>query len=288
MRLGRARIDGHVVAVAMDGEAVVEIETELIEPEWLDDGADPLLAWIRSGGQLEELLARRASKRQHRLHQVQLLAPVSRPGKIIAVGLNYADHTSESGLEAPEEPLTFAKYPSSVISPGQEILVPTAVTTQVDWEAELALVIGRECGPARRGTTEDVAAYTVANDISARDLQFRDKQWTRAKSFDTFCPIGPFLVTPDEVPDPQALSIYASVNGEVMQEATTGDMIFPIAALLDFITSTVTLELGDVVLTGTPPGVGGFRTPPIFLGDGDVVEVGVDRVGVLRNPVRHL
>ena len=205
-------------------------------------------------------------------------SPRSRvPARSSPIGLNYADHTAETGLTAPAEPLTFAKYPTSVIGPGEAIVVPAAITTQADWEAELAVVIGTRCGPDRRGTMADVAGYTVANDVSARDLQFRDVQWTRGKSLDTFCPLGPALVTADEVADPHALRIWCTVNGETMQDATTADLLNDIPTLLHFLTATSTLEPGDVILTGTPPGVGGFRTPPVFLQDGDVVTVGVEQ-----------
>lgn len=276
MRLARVRADSGIVAVAMDDAA--DAVTELAA----DGGSDPLLGLLRIGATPNR------TSRTHRRADVELLAPIERPGKIIAIGLNYADHTAETGLTAPAEPLTFAKYPTSIVGPGAPIIVPTKVTTEVDWEAELAVVIGTTCGPARRGTLADVAAYTVANDVSARDLQFRDQQWTRGKSLDTFCPLGPVLVTPDEVGDPHALRIWCTVNGEVMQDATTKDLIFDIPALLDFVTATVTLEPGDLVLTGTPHGVGGFRTPPIFLQDGDVVTVGVENIGELTNPVRHV
>ncbi|ALE04813.1 hypothetical protein AL755_03800 (plasmid) [Arthrobacter sp. ERGS1:01] len=283
MKLARARVGDAVIAASVEGDLLVELEVRGAEgcPE------DPLMGWLRTGADLGALVPARTG-RSHQLADAQLLAPIQRPGKIIAVGLNYADHTLEAGLEAPAEPLTFAKYPSSITGPDTEIIVPAAVTTEVDWEAELAIVIGTVCGPQRRGTMANVAAFTVANDVSARDLQFRDGQWTRAKSLDTFCPIGPVLVTPDDIPDPASLRIYATVNGQVMQDAKIGDMIFPISTLLDFITATITLEPGDMILTGTPPGVGGFRNPPVFLADGDVIEVGVDTVGVLRNTVRHI
>ena len=270
MRLARVEYQGHVRAADFDGE-----DYRLAPAA----GEDPLLDALRSGIPPEFGDAVPGS-------DVTVLAPLRRPGKIVAIGLNYADHTAETGLDAPSEPLTFAKYPTSITGPGSEIRVPRELTTQVDWEAELAVVIGAECGPERRGTPSRIGYFTVANDVSARDLQFGDKQWTRGKSLDTFCPLGPLLVTPDEVPEPEALRIWATVNGVVMQDATTADLIFGLAELLDSITAGVTLEPGDVVLTGTPPGVGGFRTPPVFLQDGDVVEVGVDGIGTLRNPVR--
>jgi 2-keto-4-pentenoate hydratase/2-oxohepta-3-ene-1,7-dioic acid hydratase in catechol pathway len=276
MRLVRAQRDDSIRGYLVDGDHALE----LAHP----GTTDPLLDLLRQGQDLASV----ATGAPVPLRDLRALAPIARPGKIVAIGLNYEDHTAETGLEAPAEPLTFAKYPSSIIGPDEAIVVPTAITKEVDWEAELAVVIGTQCGPDRRGTMRDVAAYTVANDVSARDLQFGDKQWTRGKSLDTFCPLGPALVTRDEVPDPHALRIWTTVNDATMQDASTADMIFDIPALLDFLTATVTLEPGDVVLTGTPPGVGGFRTPPVFLADGDVVTVGVEGIGELRNPVRHV
>lgn len=282
MRLARVQLDSDTRAVVLTDDRVVELG---VAP-----GADPLLDLLRSGAGLEESArsALAGNAPSHGLEKVRLLAPLARPGKIVAIGLNYAEHTAETGLAAPAEPLTFAKYPSSIIGPDDPIVVPSAITKDVDWESELAVVIGTRCGPDRRATIGDVAAYTVANDVSARDLQFGDKQWTRGKSLDTFCPLGPTLVTPHEVSDPHALRIWARVNGETMQDASTADMIFDIPALLDFLTATVTLEPGDLVLTGTPPGVGAFRNPPIFLADGDVVTVGVEGIGELSNPVRYV
>ena len=256
----------------------------------LREGGDPLADLLAAGAdwtalraEVEELLE--SGNRVRPVAQLRLLAPVRRPGKVIAIGLNYQDHTLETGLQAPEEPLTFAKYSTSVVGPGAPIVVPTAITTSVDWEAELAVVVGTACGPGRRGTMADIGGYTVGNDVSARDLQFRDGLWTRGKSLDTFCPLGPYLVTPDEVADVHDLRIWTDVSGVRMQDASTVDLIFDIPYLLDFLTATVTLEPGDVILTGTPPGVGGFRTPPVYLADGDVVTVGVDGIGELTNPV---
>lgn len=267
----------------LDDDTAIELPVPPSIDPWLD-----LLVCTAPGAELAGAVEalRTPDAAVHATSEVRVLAPLHRPGKIIAIGLNYADHTAETGLDAPAEPLTFAKYPSSIIGPDEPIAVPAALTKQVDWEAELAVVIGRRCGPDEPGTMQHIAAYTVANDVSARDLQFGDKQWTRGKSLDTFCPLGPVLVTPDELADPHDLHIWTTVNDQTMQDASTADLIFDIPALLESITAGVTLEPGDVVLTGTPPGVGGFRTPPVFLQDGDVVTVGVDGVGELRNPVR--
>jgi 2-keto-4-pentenoate hydratase/2-oxohepta-3-ene-1,7-dioic acid hydratase in catechol pathway len=219
------------------------------------------------------------------VHGAKRLAPVA-PGKVVAIGLNYLDHIRESGLEVPEKPLVFAKFPTSVIGAGEPIRLPLDVTQRVDWEVELAVVIGRR---ARNVAPEDaldhVYGYTVANDVSARDLQLADGQWVRAKSLDTFCPLGPVVVTADEIPDPQALRLVCRVNGEVVQDATTDLMVFGVAELISFCSRSFTLEPGDVLLTGTPWGCGEFMDPRRSLAPGDVVECEIDGIGVLRNPV---
>ncbi len=211
-----------------------------------------------------------------------LVAPL-RPGKIVAIGLNYMDHIRETGLDQPREPLIFAKFPSSVIGPGEAIVL----TGRVDWEVELAVVIGRRMRDVHaQDALDDVFGYTVANDVSARDLQFGDGQWTRGKSLDTFCPLGPLIVTADEIPDPQRLGLWTRVNGEVVQSSSTAEMIFGVAELLAHCSRYFTLEPGDVLLTGTPWGCGEFMDPPRSLRPGDQVEVEVEGIGVLRNPVR--
>jgi len=213
------------------------------------------------------------------------LAPVA-PGKVVAIGLNYLDHIRESGLERPEQPLVFAKFPSSVVGPGDEIRLPLAVTQRVDWEVELAVVMGRRAtSVAPEDALSYVFGYTVANDVSARDLQLADGQWVRAKSIDTFCPLGPVVVTADEIPDPQALHLACRVNGEVMQDATTDLMVFGVAELISHCSHSFTLEPGDVLLTGTPWGCGEFMDPKRSLAPGDVVECEIDGIGTLRNPV---
>ncbi|WP_217707218.1 fumarylacetoacetate hydrolase family protein [Nonomuraea rhodomycinica] len=213
------------------------------------------------------------------------VAPL-RPGKIVAIGLNYLDHIRETGMDKPARPLMFAKFPSSVIGPGEPIVIDSGLTGSVDWEVELAAVVGtplRHAGPAE--ALAAVAGYTVANDVSARDLQFSDGQWTRGKSLDTFCPLGPVVVTPDELGDPQGLRLRTVVNGETVQDSSTAEMLFGVAELLSFCSASFTLEPGDVVLTGTPWGCGAFMDPPRSLSPGDVVEVSVEGIGELRNPV---
>jgi 2-keto-4-pentenoate hydratase/2-oxohepta-3-ene-1,7-dioic acid hydratase in catechol pathway len=213
------------------------------------------------------------------------LAPLL-PGKIVAIGLNYRDHVRETGLDVPGAPLVFAKFPSSVIGPRDDIVLPAIAPDQVDWEVELAVVIGRRM---RKVTVEraldHVFGYTVANDVSARDVQFGDVQWTRGKSFDTFCPIGPEIVTADELPPPQTLALTTRVNGETVQDSHTGEMIFSVAEILSYCSSAFMLQPGDLVLTGTPWGCGGFMDPPRFLASGDLLESEIAGIGTLRNRV---
>jgi 2-keto-4-pentenoate hydratase/2-oxohepta-3-ene-1,7-dioic acid hydratase in catechol pathway len=216
-----------------------------------------------------------------------LLAPVPRPGKVVAIGRNYREHAEEEGVEPPAAPLIFSKWSSSVVGPGAEIRWDPGLTTQVDYEAELAVVIGRR---TRRVAVADaldhVLGYTCLNDVSARDLQFGDGQWARGKSLDTFCPMGPVLVTADELGDPQDLAIRCSVDGEVLQDARTSQMYFSVAEIISHCSMAFTLEPGDIVATGTPSGVGVFRKPPRFLGEGDRVSVEIEGIGILENVCR--
>jgi 2-keto-4-pentenoate hydratase/2-oxohepta-3-ene-1,7-dioic acid hydratase in catechol pathway len=223
-----------------------------------------------------------------RVAQPQLIAPLA-PGKIVAIGLNYLDHIRETGLDAPTRPLVFAKLPSSVVGPGAAIEIDPLITNRVDWEGELAVVIGRRL---RHTSAEDALAavfgYTICNDVSARDVQFEDSQWVRGKSLDTFCPLGPVIVTADELPDPHALVLQTRVNGELVQNSPTADMIFGVAELLSFCSHSFTLEPGDVLLTGTPWGCGDFMSPPRSLAPGDIVDISIEGIGVLSNPVRMI
>jgi len=205
--------------------------------------------------------------------------------KVVCVGLNYVDHAREVELALPERPLLFAKWQSAVIASGEPVVIPAGVE-QVDYEAELAAVIGtRVKGVSAENALEAVAGYTCLNDVSARVLQFADGQCTRAKSLDTFCPIGPHVVPREEVGDPQALRIQCRVNGETVQDGSTADMIFGVAELFAYVSATITLEPGDVIATGTPPGVAFGRPDGRYLQDGDTVEVEIERIGVLVNPV---
>jgi 5-carboxymethyl-2-hydroxymuconate isomerase len=221
------------------------------------------------------------------LSEAELLAPVPRPGKVVAIGRNYREHVEEEQADPPPAPLVFAKFPSAVIGDGAEIRWDPALTTQVDWEAELAVVIGTT---ARRVSVADaldhVLGYTCLNDVSAREIQFGDGQWVRGKSLDTFCPMGPVLVTADEVGDPQRLAISCSVDGEVVQSSNTAMMFFGVAEIISHCSQAFSLEPGDVIATGTPGGVGVFRDPPRFLADGSVVTVEIERIGRLTNRCR--
>jgi 2-keto-4-pentenoate hydratase/2-oxohepta-3-ene-1,7-dioic acid hydratase in catechol pathway len=212
--------------------------------------------------------------------------PIERPGKIVCVGLNYRDHAEEQGVALPEAPLLFAKWQNTLIGPGEPIVIPPIVT-KCDYEAELGVVIGATVRNASaENALEAVAGYICVNDVSARDLQFGDGQWTRGKSPDTFCPVGPRLVPRDEVPDPQALSIRAILNGTPMQDSTTANMVFGVADVIAYITRTITLEPGDLIATGTPAGVGAFRDPPVFMQPGDEITIEIEGLGSLTNPVR--
>jgi 2-keto-4-pentenoate hydratase/2-oxohepta-3-ene-1,7-dioic acid hydratase in catechol pathway len=212
--------------------------------------------------------------------------PIERPSKIVCVGLNYRDHAEEQGGELPAAPLLFAKWPSSLIGPGEPIVLPEE-SNQVDYEAELGVVIGRRArNVAEDDALEFVRGYLCLNDVSARDLQFADGQWTRGKSPDTFCPVGPALVPREEIGDPQALAIRAVVNGETLQDSSTSNMIFSVAQVIAYVTRTTTLEPGDLIATGTPAGVGVFRDPKVLLADGDEVTIEIEGLGALTNPVR--
>ena len=219
---------------------------------------------------------------------VTLKAPVLHPEKLIGIGLNYRDHAEESKIPIPKSPLLFGMYANAIVGPEAPIVIPPA-TSQVDYEAEFAIVIG---APALRVTPEDalnyVAGYTIVNDVSARDLQFPDKQWTRGKSIDTFAPMGPCLATRSELGSGDGLRIELRLNGQTLQKSHTGNLIFKVPDLVSHISQTMTLKPGDVISTGTPSGVGYVRKPPIFLKQGDIVEIEIEGIGMLRNPVVHL
>ncbi|HWH96035.1 MAG TPA: fumarylacetoacetate hydrolase family protein [Baekduia sp.] len=211
----------------------------------------------------------------HALGDVRLLAPVSRPRVIFGVGLNYAAHARETGQDLPPAPMVFLKLPSSAAPPHEDVSVPTAVR-RLDYEGELAVVMG---------AGGQVAGYAVANDLSARDLQRREPQWTRAKGFDNSCPYGPWITTADEVADPAALGLKTWVNGELRQDSSTSDLIFGVPEIVAFLTETCTLEAGDLILTGTPSGVGQALDPPQFLGSGDRIRIELDGLGAIEHSI---
>ena len=211
---------------------------------------------------------------------------IDRPQKIVCVGLNYRDHAEEQGTALPERPLLFAKWPNTLIGNGDAIRIPP-ITEQVDYEAELGVVIGRRASRVAADDALDcVLGYVVANDVSARDLQFSDGQWVRGKTLDTFLPVGD-LVPASEVPDPQALPIRAILNGEVLQDSNTSRMVFGVAEIISFVSQAITLEPGDLILTGTPAGVGAFRDPKVWLRPGDEITIEIDGVGSITNPVER-
>jgi acylpyruvate hydrolase len=221
----------------------------------------------------------------HSASDVEILAPVQRPGKIVCVGLNYHSHLAEIGERIPEYPILFLKPTASIIGNGQRIVLPR-VSRQVDYEGELAVVIGRQGKYIpRESALSYVAGYTCANDVSAHDIEFRTSQWTSGKMLDTFCPLGPVLVTPEEIPNSSSLRLKTSLNGRLVQDETTADMVFPVDFLLSYVSSLATLEPGDVILTGTPAGIGCNRKPQVFLRPGDHVDVEIDGIGTLANSV---
>ena len=211
--------------------------------------------------------------------------PAVNPTKILAIGRNYADHAAEGGADLPKAPLLFNKLPNTLNAHNAPIVLPS-ISEKVDYEAELAVVIGQTAKRVSEAAALDhIFGYSLIDDVSARDLQFGDGQWTRGKSLDTFAPLGPFITTRDEIEDVQALKIEGVLNGQVMQSSNTSKMIFKVAYLVSYLSQGITLEPGDVIATGTPDGVGIFRKPPVLLKDGDVFEVKIEKLGTLRNPV---
>jgi acylpyruvate hydrolase len=260
MKLARWEVDGSPVSGVVDGDRVVAFA----------DGAEVVDALVASGSGAPAL-----SEQSWPLADVRLLAPVPRPGTIYAIGLNYARHIEETGGQRPEYPIVFVKVAGSVAPPGGPIRCPSAVR-RLDYEGELTIVIG---------AAGSIAGYCVADDVTARDLQGREPQWTRAKGADTFCPFGPWVTTADEVPDPEDLRLRTWVNGELRQDSSTSDLIFGCQELVEFIGQTCTLRAGDLILTGTPSGVGMALDPPRFLGTGDVIRIEIERLGVIEHAV---
>lgn len=281
MRLVSFGEKGHErVGVAVDGDILDLVTADVSLPDSVvgileQDAFDAVARAVESG-------------RGTRISEegVRLGAPITRPSKIVCVGLNYHDHAAEQNVSLPEHPLLFSKASSSVIGPYDEVVLPEACK-QVDYEVELALVIGCQ---ATRVTEADaygyIAGYTVANDVTGRDIQFRQRQWHQGKSYDTFCPVGPYLVTKDEIPDPHTLDVRLMLNGETMQDSNTDNLIFNVPTMISRISHAMTLFPGDMILTGTPAGVGIFRDPKILLKAGDYMETYVAGIGTLKNNVK--
>jgi len=291
MKLATVRADGRTALAGLTDAGVLDLSGALPGAGDLDsvDALCAVLAGQRDG-QMEALKrladSTAGSAPRWAAEEVQLLAPLQRPGKVICVGLNYRDHCRETGIPEPAQPVLFAKFSSAIVGPEDAVDLHPTATVEPDWEVELAAVIGERAGPRRRATPDMLLGYTVANDVSARDLQRDDGQWVRAKSLDTFLPLGPVVVTPDELGDPNRLGLGLTVNGEPQQDSSTAEMIFDLEYLLAWITASISLEPGDLLLTGTPHGTGAFQHPPRFLAQGDVMEAWVERIGTLRNPVR--
>jgi 2-keto-4-pentenoate hydratase/2-oxohepta-3-ene-1,7-dioic acid hydratase in catechol pathway len=279
-RLGILHAGGMADVQALIGNSAGPVPASLLE--LIESGPE---AWRRTAGLLEAAIAARAASASRRLEDIRWHAPIPRPRKnVVCLGLNYASHVAETATKVPDVPIFFTKSPTSVTGPYDAILWDTSATRQVDYEAELGVVIGVGGKNIPRAKARDhVFGYTVINDVSARDLQFAHKQWYKGKSLDGFCPMGPVVVTADEFGDPQRKRITLRLNGETRQDATTADMIFPIDVILEFLSRGMTIDAGDVIATGTPEGVGLGRTPPEYLKDGDVVETEIEGIGVLRN-----
>lgn len=271
--------------------AAVLVGDQLIDVHAVDANVPPTVRQILEGGPAMLRAAAEAAKRpevfKYPLAEATFHAPVHDPRKIVCVGLNYKDHAAESGAPIPKDPVLFSKYPTALVGHGANIVLPP-VSQEVDYEAELVVIVGRRGRNISAGSALDhVAGYSCGHDVSARDWQLKKdgKQWMVGKTFDTFGPVGPFLVTADEVPDPQRLPIKLRLNGQTMQDSNTSQFIFTVQQVIAYLSQVFTLEPGDIIFTGTPPGVGAARKPPVYLKPGDVCEVDIEGLGVLRNPV---
>ncbi|HKS38414.1 MAG TPA: fumarylacetoacetate hydrolase family protein [Verrucomicrobiae bacterium] len=295
LRLG-AELNGQLVDLTAARSALVQVRG----PTPDDSQALPsdVLAFIRTGEpalaaarETLEFMARRPAvpvgqQLVYAFDAVKLQAPIPRPGKILCSGINYRSHAEENpGAKMPTEPFFFSKLPTAVIGPGESIVLPKA-SRQVDYEVEFAVVIGRKMkNTPESDVMSHVFGYTILHDVSARDVQFKDNQITLGKNFDTFCPLGPCVVTADQLTNPGNVKLRSFVNRRLMQDGTTADWVFPLPRLLSFLSGVMTLEPGDVVSTGTPAGVGAFRKPPVFLKPGDVCRLEIEGIGVLENQV---
>lgn len=256
------------------------------------EGGEPIMGRVRRAVRRAEGKLKRVREGKQRrpvwatpMADVELAPPIPDPEKIICIGLNYTDHCEEQNVEPPKSPIFFTKFPTTLTGPAAKVkLPPDRVTSRVDFEVEMAFVIGREGRRIRRSDAMSyVAGYMALNDVSARDVQFGDRQWCRGKSFDTFAPCGPWLVTADEIDDPGDLRIWLKLNGETMQDSTTRNLIFGVPFLIEYLSQAMTFRPGDIVATGTPAGVGIFRKPPVLLKPGDVMEACVEGIGALHN-----
>jgi len=284
MRLATIQTNAGPRAAMLQGDQYVDLHaTDVSLPDsirrLLDAGPDALVAAARAGASPEAV--------RHPSAQTKLLPPIPDPPKIVCLGLNYRDHALESGAPIPKDPVLFSKYTTALIGHEAPIVLPP-VSNEVDYEAELVVIVGKGGRHLKADAAmSHVAGYTVGHDVSARDWQLKkdQKQWMVGKTFDTFAPTGPVIVTADEVPNPHELSIKLRLNGQTMQDSNTRQLIFPIGEVLAYLSQVFTLQVGDIIFTGTPPGVGAARKPPVFLKAGDVVEVEIEKLGVLRNPV---
>ena len=271
--------------VVHEGDLAV-LEGGQMFPVGIEPGPDPLRRLLEAGADLVELGRAAIESRAGREIPERLDPPISSPSKIVGIGLNYLDHCRETGIDPPTSPLEFAKFPSSLTGHMHPIPLDAALSDQVDYEVELAVVIGRRCRDVAPDDVPGVVAgYTIANDVSARDLQMSEGQWVRAKSFDGFCPLGPALVTADEVPDPSALDLTTRLDEQLLQDSTTAEMIFSVTDLVSHVSRRTTLLPGDLLLTGTPFGTGGFRDPQVFLRPGTTVSCSIAGLGTLTNPI---
>lgn len=276
MKLARVRCGTAIHLARIENDTAVLVHRESAHP-----AADALREALAAGIHIAT-----AGDSEVSLDDCELLAPVANPSKFLGIGLNYADHAAESGMPLPESPTIFVKTPNAIIGPDAPIVLDPETCTEVDFEIELAFVIGERASRVPADSAADhILGYTICNDVTARDAQFGDGQWSRSKSFDTFAPLGPWIVSSDAV-DVSQLRLTTGINGEVLQDGSTSELVFTPTALVAYLSRYMTLEPGDVITTGTPPGVGFARNPPRFLSHGDEIIMAVEGIGDLRNSVR--
>lgn len=272
---------------AVRGDEIIDISDLFNNPKDLL----PLVQAGQAGIQKSEQALLGGDRKRIKLKDVKLCAPIKTPAKIVAIGLNYIDHCHESGLAVPEKPVVFTKHTNTITGPNDDVCWRTEITTEVDYEVELGVIIGKKTSRvSQEDALEHVFGYSVVNDVSARDLQLGGGagQWDLGKSLDTFCPWGPVIVTRDEIPDPQNIDLRLRLNGEIRQESNTRNMIFSVANLVSYLSQYMTLIPGDLIATGTPPGVGMGMDPKSYMTDGDICETEIDGIGTLRNKMRIL